>query len=47
VDAGAVDGTSGEKSKYYVDNFTLDENAEALERSPQLGKRLENVIGPN
>ena len=26
VDTGAVDGTSGE-SKYYVDNFTLEENA--------------------
>jgi hypothetical protein len=31
VDTGAVDGTSGE-SKYYVDNFTLEENAVLLER---------------
>ncbi len=31
VDRGAVDGTSGE-SKYYVDNFSLDENAAVLER---------------
>ena len=31
VDRGAVDGTSGE-NKYYVDNFTLDENAAVLTR---------------
>ncbi|HZA24619.1 MAG TPA: glutamate cyclase domain-containing protein [Dehalococcoidia bacterium] len=31
VNTGAVDGTSGE-SKYYVDNFTLEENAALLER---------------
>ncbi len=31
VDTGAVDGTSGE-SKYYVDNFTLEENAALLGR---------------
>ena len=31
VDAGAVDGTSGE-NKYYVDNFTLEQNAAVLER---------------
>ena len=31
VDRGAVDGTSGD-SKYYVDNFSLDENAAVLER---------------
>ncbi len=31
VDAGAVDGTSGE-NKYYVDNFTLEHNAAVLER---------------
>ena len=37
VDRGAVDGTSGE-SKYYVDNFTLDENAAVLER-------LHRVVG--
>ncbi len=35
VDRGAVDGTSGE-SKYYVDNFTLDENAAVLERLHRL-----------
>ena len=35
VDLGAVDGSSGE-SKYYVDNFTLDENAAVLERLRQL-----------
>ena len=31
VDAGAVDGTSGE-NKYYVDNFTLEQNAGVLRR---------------
>ena len=31
VDAGAVDGTSGE-NKYYVDGFSLAENVEQLER---------------
>ena len=31
VDSGAVDGTTGE-SKFYVDNFTLEENAELLGR---------------
>ena len=31
VDAGAVDGTSGE-NKYYVDNFTLEQNAGMLRR---------------
>ena len=31
VDAGAVDGTSGE-NKYYVDNFTLEQNAAVLRR---------------
>ena len=31
VDAGAVDGTSGE-NKYYVDNFTLEHNGAVLER---------------
>ncbi len=31
VDAGAVDGTTGE-NKYYVDNFTLRENAAVLRR---------------
>ena len=31
VDAGAVDGSSGE-NKYYVDNFTLEQNAAVLER---------------
>jgi hypothetical protein len=31
VDTGAVDGTSGE-SKYYVDSFTLEENAALLNR---------------
>ena len=31
VDAGAVDGTSGE-NKYYVDNFTLEQNAGLLRR---------------
>ncbi len=31
VDDGAVDGTSGE-NKYYVDNFTLDQNGQVLER---------------
>jgi hypothetical protein len=31
VDTGAVDGTSGD-SKYYVDNFTLEENAALLGR---------------
>ncbi len=31
VDAGAVDGNSGE-NKYYVDNFTLEQNAAVLER---------------
>ena len=31
VDSGAVDGTTGE-NKFYVDNFTLEENAELLGR---------------
>ena len=31
VDAGAVDGTSGE-NKYYVDNFNLEHNGEVLGR---------------
>ncbi len=31
VDAGAVDGTTGE-NKYYVDNFTLEQNAAVLRR---------------
>ncbi len=31
VDAGAVDGTSGE-NKYYVDNFTLEQNSAVLRR---------------
>jgi hypothetical protein len=31
VDSGAVDGTTGE-SKFYVDNFTLEENAKLLSR---------------
>ncbi len=31
VDAGAVDGTTSE-NKYYVDNFTLEQNAAVLER---------------
>ncbi len=31
VDAGAVDGTTGE-NKYYVDNFTLEQNAGMLRR---------------
>ena len=31
VDQGAVDGTSGE-NKYYVDNFTLEQNGNVLER---------------
>ena len=35
VDRGAVDGTSGE-SKYYVDNFTLDENAAVLAKLHEL-----------
>ena len=29
VDAGAVDGISGE-NKYYVDDFTLEQNAAVL-----------------
>ena len=35
VDQGAVDGTSGE-NKYYVDNFTLDENAAVLRQLHRL-----------
>ena len=31
VDAGAVYGTTGE-NKYYVDNFTLEQNAAVLRR---------------
>ncbi len=31
VDAGAVDGTTGE-NKYHVDNFTLEQNAGILLR---------------
>lgn len=41
VDIGAVDGTSGE-NKYYVDNFTLDENAEVLGR---LHRLVEGQVG--
>ncbi|HEU0021374.1 MAG TPA: DUF4392 domain-containing protein [Dehalococcoidia bacterium] len=41
VDTGAVDGTSGE-SKYYVDNFTLEENARLLGR---LHRLVEDQIG--
>ena len=40
VDNGAVDGTTGE-SKLYVDNFTLEENAELLGR---LNSLVENRI---
>ncbi|MDA0733008.1 MAG: hypothetical protein BZY73_06570 [SAR202 cluster bacterium Casp-Chloro-G3] len=41
VDTGAVDGTTGE-SKYYVDNFTLEENAEVLGK---LHRLVEGYIG--
>jgi hypothetical protein len=40
VDTGAVDGTSGE-NKYYVDNFTLEENAALLE---QLHRVVREII---
>jgi peptidoglycan/xylan/chitin deacetylase (PgdA/CDA1 family) len=39
VDAGAVDGTSGE-NKYYVDNFTLDQNGKVLERLHQMATAI-------
>jgi hypothetical protein len=41
VETGAVDGTSGE-NKYYVDNFTLEENGKLL---AQLHRLVEGVIG--
>ena len=40
VNSGAVDGTTGE-NKFYVDNFTLEENAELLDRLHSLvGHRI-------
>jgi hypothetical protein len=41
VETGAVDGTSGE-NKYYVDNFTLEENGELL---AQLHRLVAEDIG--
>jgi hypothetical protein len=41
VETGAVDGTSGE-NKYYVDNFTLEQNGELL---AQLHRLVAEAIG--
>ncbi len=41
VDAGAVDGGSG-LNRYYVDNFTLEENGEVLEKLQQI---VDDFIG--
>jgi hypothetical protein len=41
VEAGAVDGTSGE-NKYYVDNFTLEQNGKLL---AQLHKLVAEAVG--